>query len=71
MTAWFKKISANPKFVKIFGNIKLAEKSLYALPEEKINEVAPAKKDDDMDDLFGDDDNDAEAAKAAAAAAKA
>jgi hypothetical protein len=71
LTAWFKKISANPKFVKIFGNIKLAEKSLYALPEEKINEAAPAKKDDDMDDLFGDDDNDAEAAKAAAAAAKA
>lgn len=71
MTAWFKKISANPKFVKIFGNIKLAEKSVYALPEEKISEALPAKKDDEMDDLFGDDDNDAEAAKAAASAAKA
>ena len=67
MTAWFEKISSNSKFVKIFGNIKLAAKSLVALPKK----AAPAKKDDDLDDLFGDDDDDAEAAKVAAAAAKA
>ena len=69
MTAWFEKISSNSKFVKIFGNIKLAAKSLAALPKK----AAPAKKVDDLDDLFGDDDDDddAEAAKVAAAAAKA
>ena len=67
MTAWFEKISSNSKFVKIFGNIKLASKSLAALPKK----AAPAKKVDDLDDLFGDDDDDAEAAKVAAAAAKA
>ena len=67
MTAWFEKISSNSKFVKIFGNIKLAAKSLAALPKK----AAPAKKVDDLDDLFGDDDDDVEAAKVAAAAAKA
>lgn len=67
MTAWFEKISSNSKFVKIFGNSKLAAKSLAALPKK----AAPAKKVDDLDDLFGDDDDDAEAAKVAAAAAKA
>jgi hypothetical protein len=67
LTAWFEKISSNSKFVKIFGNIKLAAKSLAALPKK----AAPAKKVDDLDDLFGDDDDDAEAAKVAAAAAKA
>jgi hypothetical protein len=67
LTAWFEKISSNSKFVKIFGNIKLAAKSLVALPKK----AAPAKKVDDLDDLFGDDDDDAEAAKVAAAAAKA
>ena len=67
MTAWFEKISSNSKFVKIFGNIKLAAKSLAALPKK----AAQAKKVDDLDDLFGDDDDDAEAAKVAAAAAKA
>ena len=67
MTAWFEKISSNSKFVKIFGNIKLAAKSLAAFPKK----AAPAKKVDDLDDLFGDDDDDAEAAKVAAAAAKA
>ena len=67
MTAWFEKISSNSKFVKIFGNIKLAAKSLAALPKK----AAPAKKVDDLDDLFGDDNDDAEAAKVAAAAAKA
>ena len=40
-------------------------------PKLEDEKAAPAKKVDDLDDLFGDDDDDAEAAKVAAAAAKA
>lgn len=72
-----------PSFIRQLGYIKMTEKAFKAwdpatpaVVVEKTATPTPAKpaakKEDDLDDLFGEEDEaDAEAAKAAAAAAKA
>lgn len=70
---WFEAYVALPQVVKSAGHIKSCAKALKPSDGKPAPAApaAPAKKDDDDLDLFGDDDEaDAEAAKKAAAAAK-
>jgi len=74
LTAWFQRCISHPSFIRQLGHIKMTEKAFKAWDPATpavVVEKAPAKKEEDLDDLFGDDDNDAEAAKEAAAKVKA
>ena len=70
LTKWFEAFIALPEVVKAAGTVKVCAKSMTP-PGVSVSAPKAAKKEEEVDDLFGsDDDADAEAAAAAAKAMK-